>query len=145
MVDMEFHISGKKEDIFNMGFRPELAQLVDETGIKIHSTNLRKDSKLRVIASGSHENIIAFHESIKQRIVPTVFLSESPEYSPDEMKEYNGPDIDWNSYNLQFMSAQLSKTMIHSSKEFDNINEKLNKIYEKLSLTRQFTVYLMTL
>jgi acylphosphatase len=133
MVDMEFHISGKKEDIFDMGFRPGLAQLADEVGIKVHATNLRKDSKLRVIASGSHENIIAFHESIKQRIVPTVFRSESPDYNPDDMREYNGPDIDWDSYNLQFMSAQLSKTMIHSSKEFNSINDKLNKIYEELS------------
>ena len=48
------------------------------------------------------------------------------------MNEYNGPDIDWNSYNLQFMSAQLSKTLLYSNKEFNNINKKLDQIYEKM-------------
>jgi hypothetical protein len=54
------------------------------------------------------------------------------EYIPIEMNEYNGPDIDWNSYNLQFMSAQLSKTLLYSNKEFNNINKKLDQIYEKM-------------
>ena len=133
MVDMEFYISGKKEDIFNVGFRPGLIQLADEVGVKVHATNMRKDEKLRVIASGSHQNVTAFHESINEKLVPTIFASKSPEYIASDMGEYGGPDIDWNSYNLQFMSAQLSKTMLYSSKEFNNISEKLDKIYQKLS------------
>jgi hypothetical protein len=57
---------------------------------------------------------------------------EMNEYNGPDMNEYNGPDIDWNSYNLQFMPAQLSKTMLYSNKEFNNINKKLDQIYEKM-------------
>lgn len=134
MVEMQFFIEGNRRDIFDVGFRPGLVQLADEVGVKVHTTNLRRDRKLRVIASGSHESVIAFHESIKEKLVPRVFTNESAEYTPTEMNEYNGPDIDWNSYNLQFMSAQLSKTMLYSNKEFSNINKKLDQIYENMKL-----------
>ena len=58
---------------------------------------------------------------------------EEPNYTPSEMKEYSGPDIDWHGYNLQFMSAQLSKTMIYSNEVFNNIREKLDLIHNKIN------------
>lgn len=129
MVDMEFFITGKK--IFDVGFRPALVLLADEVGIKVHATNLRDENKIRVIASGSHQNVTAYHKSIRQNVFDSILSGST--YTPTEMLEYNGPDIDWNGYNTQFMSAQLSKTMSYSYKAFDEINQKLDKIYEKLS------------
>jgi acylphosphatase len=142
MVDMEFSITGDKKDIFDVGFRPGLVELADELGIKVHATNLRKDNKIRVIASGSHDSIIVYHESIKQHLVPVIFLNEqalehSPQYSPTNLNEYTGPDIDWKSHHLQFKSAQLAKTMLYSNKTFNDLFKKLDKIYEKVSLEKK--------
>ena len=49
MVDMEFSISGNKKDIFDVGFRPGLVQLADEVGIKVHTTNFRKENRVRLL------------------------------------------------------------------------------------------------
>jgi acylphosphatase len=129
MADTEFYIQGK--NIFDVGFRPGLIQLADELGVKVHATNLRKDKKIRVIASGSHESVTAYCSSIQKRDVPTILgAKEHPIYSLTGKKEYNGPDIDWDSYNLQFMSAQLSKAMLYSNDIFKNINDKLDLVID---------------
>jgi hypothetical protein len=61
----------------------------------------------------------------------------SPQYSPTNLNEYNGPDIDWNSHHLQSMSARLAKIMLYSNKAFNDLFEKLDKIYEKISLEKK--------
>jgi hypothetical protein len=43
---------------------------------------------------------------------------------------YNGPD-------LQSMSARLAKIMLYSNKAFNDLFEKLDKIYEKVSLEKK--------
>ena len=133
MVDMIFYITGDKNDIFDVGFRPGLISLADEVGIKVHATNLRKENKIRVVASGSHDTIIGYHDSIKQNLVPRLFGNEMPQYTPTDLEEYNGLDIDWNSHNQQFIAAQLSKTMFYSSEVFNKLNKRLDEIYEKIS------------
>lgn len=129
MVDTEFYISGKK--IFDVGFRPGLVALADEVGVKVHATNLRREEKVRVITSGSQENIDYYFESIQKHLVPTVLSTDQSDYMPLDKKEYNGPEIDWYGYNMQFMSAQLSKTMSFSSMQFTNINQKLDEIIKR--------------
>ena len=136
MVDMIFYITGDKNDIFDVGFRPGLVSLADEVGIKVHATNLRNEKKIRVVASGSHASIISYHEMIKGKNVPIIFEKNVPKYSPTKMVEYDGPDIDWHGYNIQFMSAQLSKTMYHSNKVFKDINDKLNSIDKKINTNK---------
>ena len=132
MVDMEISITGDKKDIFDVGFRPGLVQLADEVGIKVHTTNLRKESRVRVIASGSYDSVIAFRESIEQKIVPTLSDNKNSQYEIAYSSDYNGPDVDWNSHNSQFMSAQMAKIMLYSNKKLDDLNDKLDKVYEKI-------------
>ena len=74
---MIFYITGDKNDIFDVGFRPGLISLADEVGIKVHATNLRKENKIRVVASGSHDTIMVYHDSIKQNLVPRLFGMKS--------------------------------------------------------------------
>lgn len=133
MVDMEFFVTGK--NIFDVGFRPGLVHLADEEGVKVHATNIRKENKIRIITSGTNENIRSYHDAIKQRLVPIIMMNKGkkPNYTPSKMKEYSGPDIDWHGYNLQFMSAQLSKTMIYSNEVFNNIREKLDLIHNEIN------------
>lgn len=130
---MIFYITSDKNDIFDVGFRPGLIALADEVGIKVHATNLRKENKIRVVASGSHDSIISYHELIKDKDVPTLGNNEKSQYTPTDLEEYNGLDIDWNSFNQQFMAAQLSKTMIYSSEVFNKISKRLDEIYDKVS------------
>lgn len=136
MVDKIFYITSDKDDIFNVGFRPGLIALADEVGIKVHATNLHKEKKIRVVASGSQDSIKIYHSLIKEKSVPIIFEKNMLGYSPSKMVEYNGPDIDWYGYNIQFMSAQLSKTMYHSNKVFKDINDKLNSIDKKLTTNK---------
>lgn len=132
MVDKEFYITGEKKDIFNVGFRPALIALGDEIGIKVHATNVRKDNKIRVVASGSQDSIIMFYDMIKEKQVSRMFSDESSQYEPTNLNDYNGLDIDWNSYNQQFIAAQLSKTMIHSVEIFNKLSKRIDEIYEKV-------------
>ena len=132
MVDKEFYITGDNKDIFDVGFRPALMVLGDEVGIKVHATNLRQDKRIRVVASGSHDSIITFYNMIKEKQVSTMF-NESSQYEPTNLNDYDGLDIDWNSSNQQFIAAQLSKTMVHSSEVLNKISKRLDEIYEKVS------------
>jgi acylphosphatase len=109
MVDKEFSITGDKRDIFDVGFRPGLVQLSDEVGIKVHTTNLRKENGVRVIASGSYDSVIAFRESIE-----CAYLLESA-------------NVDWNNHNSQFMSSQMAEIMLYSNKKLNDASDKLDK------------------
>ena len=95
-----------------------------------------KDNKIRVVASGSHETIIVYHDSIKQHLVPRLFGNELPQYKPTDLEEYNGLDIDWNSFNRQFIAAQLSKTMLYSSEIFNKLGKRIDEIYNRFPLKR---------
>jgi acylphosphatase len=116
LVDKEFFIKGR--NIFDIGFRPGLVFLADEVGVKVHATNLRDKRKIRVIASGSHESVNIYYDTIKGHKVPIIFGSQNVKYDPTQMKEDSRPDIDWQGYNQQFMSAQPSKTMFYSNEAF---------------------------
>ena len=63
----------------------------------------------------------------------TLGNNENLQYTPTDLEEYNGLDIDWNSFNQQFMAPQLSKTMIYSSEVFNKISKRLDEIYDKVS------------
>jgi acylphosphatase len=108
MVDKIFYIKGKI--IFDGGFRPALIGLADEVGVKAHAANLKDKKQIRVVASGSYSNIQTYHKNIRTKELQ-LFDEEVPKYTITQMKNYDGPDIDWNGYNQQFMSAQLAKSV----------------------------------
>jgi hypothetical protein len=85
------------------------------------------------MASESHNSIISYHEMVKDKDVPTLGNNENSQYTSTDLEEYNGLNIDWNSFNQQFMAAQLSKTMIYSSEVFNKFSKRLDEIYDKVS------------
>ena len=78
-----------------------------------------------------------YHDSVKKREVPIIFPEKKPTYEPTEMNEYSGPDIDWDGYNLQYMSAQLSKTMNYSNLVFKNIDSKLKNVQSGMNALKK--------
>jgi acylphosphatase len=108
-----------------VGFRPAIVGKASEYGIKVHASNLRRQGRVRVIASGESESIQEFYEFSKTNDLRILQNKSTPEYTFTEIKDYDGPDIDWNGYNLQFMSEQLTKGMMSASFLLTNTNSQL--------------------
>jgi acylphosphatase len=104
-----------------------LIQLADEVGIKAHATNLTNKKQVRVVASGNYSNVMSFHEDVINKDL-RMFKGKPPNYSVTSLKDYEGPDIDWTSYNQQFMSAQLAKSVAF----FSYLDEKLDIIHNDI-------------
>ena len=145
MVTKVFYISGNKDQIFNVGFRPALIGTGGEHGVKIHASNLKNESKVRVILNGDSTDVAAFHEHVKATDIRVRGKSQSggseqskPNYTVGEISEYDGPEIDRNGYQLGFLSGQMYKgfagaeqalNMIGS--EFKALDDKYGKLGEK--------------
>ena len=130
MVDKIFFING--ENIFGVGFRPALKSAGSQVGIKVHATNIHADKQVRVIASGVYDSVMAFYSEVKNNDL-RVFQDKSPNYNVTEIQDYKEVDIDWNGYNTEFISEQLSNSIIFYNKFFEHINKKLDKIEKKVS------------
>jgi hypothetical protein len=129
MVDKIFYIRGKPENIFTVGFRPSLRNGGSQEGIRVHATNMTKEKQVRVIASGNFDSIEVFYNGVKDKTLPV--LKDNPmNYRVTHLVDYDGVDINWDSYNLDFMSEQLSKSIVYYDKFFDNINSKLDTIHD---------------
>lgn len=125
MVDKIFLIKGK--NIFDIGFRPALIQLADEAGIKAHATNLRDKERVRVVASGSYASVESYYKTIVDKRLPATF-GGTPKYTVGEIKDYDGPDIDWSGYNQQFMAAQLAKSV----EFFNYLDKKIDAMHNDI-------------
>ena len=122
---MVFYIEGKADSIFDVGFRPGLVGKASEYGIILHASNLRREKKVRVIASGDVDSIREFYESVRNADI-RMLQDKVQDYTAGELKDYDGPGIDWNGYNQQFMSEQLTKGMQaanESLKELEHLKE----------------------
>lgn len=98
--------------------------MADEVGIKAHATNLTNEKQVRVVASGNYSNVLSFHKDVRNKDL-RMFRDKPPSYSVTTLKDYEGPDIDWTSYNQQFMSAQLAKSVGF----FSYLDEKLDAMH----------------
>lgn len=130
MVDKIFHIKG--ENIFGIGFRPALKSAGSQVGIRVHATNMISDKQVRVIASGLYDSVMAFYNQVKNNDL-RVFQDKPPSYNVTDIQDYKGVDIDWNGYNTEYMSEQLSNSIIFYNKFFEHINKKLDGIEKKIS------------
>ena len=83
------------------------------------------ERKVRVIASGDVDSIREFYESVRNADI-RMLQDKVQDYTAGELKDYDGPGIDWNGYNQQFMSEQLTKGMQaanESLKELEHLKE----------------------
>jgi acylphosphatase len=142
MVEMVFYIEGTAESIFDVGFRPALVGKASEYGVRLHASNLRKQKKVRVIASGDTDSIREFYEFVENKDI-RLLQHKLPDYTVGELKDYEGPGIDWDGYNLQFMSEQLTKGMMAANErlkelerlqELTSINSTLNTLENKFGV-----------
>jgi acylphosphatase len=134
IVDKTFFIKGNPKNIFGVGFRPALRSTGSELGIKVHATNVVDESQVRIIASGSSHSIDLFYNSVKNKDL-RVFQKEPPKYRVTKLDDYKGVDIDWQGYNTEYISEQLSKSIIFYSQFFEHVNKKLDTIEDKVSST----------
>jgi acylphosphatase len=116
VVDKVFFIEGKQQEIFVVGFRPAIMERAAEMGLKSEAMDLpdEKNPKVQVLVSGSHHIITAFYNEIKNkdiRIMPFAKNeSEKIQYTVTNIKEYNGPNIDWSGYQSSLMTErEMSK------------------------------------
>jgi hypothetical protein len=58
MVERIFYIKG--DNVFNVGLRAGLVGKAGDYNIKLHTTNMVNDNKVRVITSGRSHNICDF-------------------------------------------------------------------------------------
>lgn len=136
MVEKKFYIEGEPADIFNVGFRPFLVAHGSEYGIRIHASNLRKQNKVRVIANGEVESIEAFYDDIKKTDGRMLKSKSEARYTFTDIEDYDGPEIDWNSYNLQFMSEQLTKGMIAANSILIDTKKEVTETKDQLTSIR---------
>jgi acylphosphatase len=130
MVDKIFYIKG--ENIFNIGFRPALKSAGSQVGIKVHATNIHTDKQVRIIASGVYDSVMAFYNQVKDNDL-RLFQDQPPKYDVTDIQDYKGVDIDWNGYNTEYISEQLSNSIIFYNKFFEHITKKLDSIENKIS------------
>jgi len=128
MVDMIFFIEGKPKEIFNVGFRPAIMGSAAEMGLKSAANNMPDENKVQVLVSGNHNMITSFHQQIKTvdiRIKADNNTTVKPRYIVTDTQEYNGPNIDWNGYQLSMMTEQMSKGFVEANRRLRSIEDKL--------------------
>jgi acylphosphatase len=111
MVERIFSIRG--ENIFNVGLRFSLIELAGEYNVKVQPVNLRDENRVRVIASGSGQDIESLYHYIDENDVRYLKQPKSP-YILSEIKDYNGSKIDFEHYKQSFMTSQLGKILYNA-------------------------------
>jgi acylphosphatase len=132
MVDMIFYIEDKPKDIFGVGFRPAIMGSAAERYLKSAAINIPDENpRVEVLVNGSHNIISSFHDRIKThdiRIKPTERNPKKIGYTVTDIKEYNGPNIDWNGYQLSLMTEQMSKGFAEANQLLTNMNKQISKM-----------------
>lgn len=127
MVDKIFFVEGKRDEIFNVGFRPALMGKAAEYGLKSAASNIQydKENKVQVLVSGSANIINSFYQYINNNDIRVKPRGEVT-YRITQLEEYDGPNIDWNGYQLSFMSEQMYKGFHEANQRLTSIESKLN-------------------
>jgi hypothetical protein len=79
---------------------------------------------MKIIINGDNESINEFVDVIQREDV-RVKKNTPKTYQVSELKEYLGPEIDWNRYEIRFMSKQIYKG-------FREVNARLAEIEQIL-------------
>jgi len=75
---------------------------------------------------------MAFYNQVKDSDL-RLFQDQPPKYDVTDIQDYKGVDIDWNGYNTEYISEQLSNSIIFYNKFFEHITKKLDSIENKIS------------
>jgi len=122
MVTREFEIVG--ENVVDAGLRPGLINKSVDYYVSILVSNLSKNI-VKVIINGDNESINEFVDVIQREDVRV--KQDTPKtYRVSELKEYLGPEIDWNRYEIRFMSKQMYKGLREVNTILSKIEHKLN-------------------
>jgi acylphosphatase len=125
MVDKEFYIKGDK--IFGVGLRFSLVGLGGDYNIKVQAVNDRIDQRVKVVASGSSQNISSFHNYVQNNDV-RYFKDESSQYAVTEIKKYSGPKIDFSNYQNSLNIEQIGKMLYTAGNNLPKIETKIDSI-----------------
>jgi hypothetical protein len=121
MVNRWFEIVG--ENVVDAGVRLGLIDKSVEYDVSVRASNLSKNL-VKVIINGDIESIAEFFDAIQRE---DISKQDTPKnYSLSELKEYSGPEIDWNRYEIRFMSKQLYKGFKEANERLSHIEQKLN-------------------
>jgi acylphosphatase len=128
MVDMIFHIKGKPDEIFGVGFRPAIMGKAAEVGLKSAATNVRdeKNPKVQVLVSGSSDTITRFHREIKNNDI-RIMTVKKPTYTVTDPEGYVGPNIDWEGYQLSMMTEQMLKGFTQANETLSEMSRQISK------------------
>jgi acylphosphatase len=122
MVTREFEIVG--ENVVDAGLRPGLINKSVDYYVSILVSNLSKNI-VKVIINGDNESINEFVDVIQREDVRV--KQDTPKtYRVSELKENLGPEIDWNRYEIRFMSKQMYKGLREVNTRLSKIEHKLN-------------------
>jgi hypothetical protein len=106
MVDRIFYITGDNET-FSAGLLPGILGRAKLFHVKTDTLNIEQEKRIRVVASGTSEGVVAFHKYVREndaRIKPIGAM-----YHVSDLEAYNGPKIDWNYIGLSSISEQVEK------------------------------------
>ena len=129
MVIRTFEIKG--EDVFDVGLRQGLRGYAGDYDLKAYIINVRKEKKVRVIASGELDNIECYHEEIKKKKDIRIFKKDS-QYEIGGLTEYEGPDIDWDGYQMAFIGGQMYKGFGVAGQKLEGIENNLKGVNVEL-------------
>ena len=74
-------------------------------------------------------NIInSFYQYINKNDIRVKKQDSSPTYHITQLQEYDGPNIDWNGYQLSFMSEQMYKGFHEANVRLTSIEKNLSHV-----------------
>ena len=122
MVTREFEIVG--ENVVDAGVQLGLIDKSVEYDVSVRVSNLSKNL-VKVIINGDIESITEFFGAIQREDI-RVKQDFPKNYRISDLKEYSGPEIDWNRYEIRFMSKQIYKGFKEANERLARIEQKLN-------------------
>jgi acylphosphatase len=130
MVDKIFFITGEK--IFDVGLRFSLVGLGGDYNVKVQAVNERANERVKVVASGSSQNILQFYNYIQNNDI-RYFKDENSKYTVTEIKKYSGPKIDYNNYRNSLNIEQTGKILYTAGNKLPKIETKIESIDNNVS------------
>src|SRR5215469_9017769 len=130
MVDRIFYIMEDSGSIFDTGLRDRLLAKAKRFHIKIDTANIEEEQKVQVLTSGNSEDVMAFHEYLKENTTPGVT------YEVTELEIYNGPKIDWNYIGLSYISEQMNEGFHETITGLKKIDQNISTVKTELSSIR---------
>jgi acylphosphatase len=133
MVDRIFYIKEDSGSIFDTGIRDGLLAKAKRFHVKIDPANIEEEQKVQVLASGNSEDVMAFHEYLKEN---TRRLKPGVMYEVSDLEVYKGQKIDWNYIGLSYISEQMDKGFHEAITGLQKIDQNISTVKSELSSIR---------